>query len=81
MSNMSRKYRKIKSFQEDCLDMVPDFINPLRFDNRKGHYLELDCHTLTLGDRVRRGPDWIFSDQDLGLPGTAVGYDRKGRNI
>ncbi|XP_076101175.1 uncharacterized protein LOC143070959 [Mytilus galloprovincialis] len=57
--------------------MVPDFINPLRFDNRKGLYLELDCHTLTLGDRVRRGPDWAYSDQDLGLPGTAVGFERR----
>ncbi|CAC5410515.1 unnamed protein product [Mytilus coruscus] len=63
---------------EDCLDMVPDFINPLRFDNMKGLYLELGCHTLTLGNRVRRGPDWTYRDQDLGLPGTAVGYDRDG---
>ncbi|CAC5422046.1 unnamed protein product [Mytilus coruscus] len=63
---------------EDCLDMVPDFINPLKFDNLQGLYLELGCHTLTLGDRVRRGPDWTYKDQDLGLPGTAVGYDRDG---
>ncbi|CAG2223913.1 unnamed protein product [Mytilus edulis] len=63
---------------EDCLDMIPDFINPLRFDNMKGLYLELGCLTLTLGDRVRRGPDWTYDDQDLGLPGTAVGYERRG---
>ncbi|XP_052098781.1 uncharacterized protein LOC127733466 [Mytilus californianus] len=63
---------------EDCLDMVPEFINPLNFDNMRGLYLELGCHTLTLGDRVRRGPDWTYNDQDLSLPGTAVGYDRDG---
>lgn len=61
--------------------MIPDFINPLRFDNMKGLYLELGCLTLTLGDRVRRGPDWTYDDQDLGLPGTVVGYERRGRNI
>ncbi|XP_076100871.1 uncharacterized protein LOC143070483 [Mytilus galloprovincialis] len=63
---------------DDCLDMVQDFTNPLKFDNRRGLYLELSCHTLTLGDRVRRGPDWTYDDQDLGLPGTAVGQDRDG---
>ncbi|XP_063431215.1 uncharacterized protein LOC134713863 [Mytilus trossulus] len=62
---------------EDCLDMVPDFINPLRFDNMRGLYLEFGCHKLTLGDRVRRGPGWTYDDQDLGLPGTAVGYEQR----
>ncbi|XP_052100270.1 uncharacterized protein LOC127734446 [Mytilus californianus] len=63
---------------EDCLDMVQDFTNPLKFDNRRGLYLELSGTTLTLGDRVRRGPDWTYDDQDSGLPGTVVGQDREG---
>lgn len=60
--------------------MVKDFTNPLKFDNRRGLYLELSRHTLTLGDRVRRGPDWTYDEQDLGLPGTAVGQDRDGKH-
>ncbi|VDI65557.1 Hypothetical predicted protein [Mytilus galloprovincialis] len=60
---------------DDCLDMVPDFINPLRYANKQGKYVELKCNTLKLGERVRRGPDWICSDQDLDLPGTVVGQD------
>ncbi|CAG2236879.1 unnamed protein product [Mytilus edulis] len=60
---------------DDCLDMVPDFINPLRYANKQGKYVELKCNTLKLGDRVRRGPDWICRDQDLDLPGTVVGQD------
>ncbi|XP_052100429.1 uncharacterized protein LOC127734542 isoform X2 [Mytilus californianus] len=61
---------------DDCLDMVQDFINPLRFETMRGNYVELNCNTLQLGDRVRRGPDWAYDDQDLGLPGTVVGQDR-----
>lgn len=58
--------------------MVPDFINPLRYANKQGKYVELKCNTLKLGERVRRGPDWICSDQDLDLPGTVVGQDLCG---
>ncbi|CAC5378105.1 unnamed protein product [Mytilus coruscus] len=60
---------------DDCLDMVQDFINPLKLANKQGKYVELKCNTLKLGDRVRRGPNWICSDQDLDLPGTVVGQD------
>ncbi|XP_052100437.1 uncharacterized protein LOC127734546 isoform X2 [Mytilus californianus] len=65
---------------DDCLDMVQDFINPLKLANKQGKYVELKCYTLKLGDRVRRGPDWIYSDQDLDLPGTVVGQDLCGHD-
>ncbi|OPL33596.1 hypothetical protein AM593_08157, partial [Mytilus galloprovincialis] len=68
------KDERIDSYN-DCLDMVQDFINPLRFENMRGNYVELRCNTLHLGDRVRRGPDWAYDDQDLGLAGTVVGQD------
>lgn len=35
-------------------------------------YAETNYRTLQIGDRVRRGPDWIFENQDSGLPGTVV---------
>ena len=38
-------------------------------------FQELSCKTLYLGARVRRGPDWIYGDQDTGLAGTVVGRD------
>ncbi|CAC5378112.1 unnamed protein product [Mytilus coruscus] len=71
-----RKIAEKSSFDDrhnDCLDMVQDFINPLKFENKQGNYVELKCNTLQLGDRVRRGPDWIYNNQDLDLPGTVVG--------
>lgn len=58
--------------------MVHEFINPIRFENMRGNYVELRCDTLQLGDRVRRGPDWAYDDQDLGLPGTVIGQDFNG---
>ncbi|XP_052100419.1 uncharacterized protein LOC127734535 isoform X2 [Mytilus californianus] len=61
---------------DDCLDMVQDYSNPLKFFNNRGLYMEIQCNTLKLGDRVRRGPDWTWDDQDLGLPGTVVGRNR-----
>ncbi|XP_063435649.1 E3 ubiquitin-protein ligase Ufd4-like [Mytilus trossulus] len=82
-NNKSREVIKTKMMErsdyddmhDDCLDMVHDFINPLRFENMRGNYVELRCNALQLGDRVRRGPDWTYDDQDLGLPGTVIGQD------
>ncbi|XP_071166448.1 uncharacterized protein [Mytilus edulis] len=73
-----RKMKERSNYDDihnDCLDMVQDFINPLRFENMRGNYVELRCNTLHLGDRVRRGPDWAYDDQDLGLAGTVIGQD------
>ncbi|VDI23192.1 Hypothetical predicted protein [Mytilus galloprovincialis] len=61
---------------EDCLDMVEDYSDPLKFFHNRGLYVEINCNALKLGDRVRRGPDWTYDDQDLGLPGTVVGKNR-----
>ncbi|CAC5378101.1 unnamed protein product [Mytilus coruscus] len=82
-NNQSREVIKRKmaekshydDIHDDCLDMVQEFINPLRYKNMRGFYVELKCITLQLGDRVRRGPDWAYDDQDLGLPGTVIGQD------
>ncbi|XP_062595524.1 uncharacterized protein LOC134256866 [Saccostrea cucullata] len=34
-----------------------------------------DSNLPALGARVRRGPDWMWNDQDQGGPGTVVGHD------
>ncbi|XP_076101476.1 uncharacterized protein LOC143071195 [Mytilus galloprovincialis] len=75
------KIREILSHDDkhdDCLDLVMDFINPLSHENARGMFLELNLGTLKLGDRVRRGPDWSFGDQDRNLPGTVVGLNEGG---
>ncbi|XP_071166214.1 uncharacterized protein [Mytilus edulis] len=75
------KIREILSHDDkhdDCLDLVMDFINPLSHENARGMFLELNLSTLKLGDRVRRGPDWSFGDQDRNLPGTVVGLNEGG---
>ena len=33
-----------------------------------------------IGSRVRRGPDWHWTDQDNGGPGTVVGHDEEGND-
>lgn len=52
-----------------------EFVKPRIKERKKGLYSELVCRTLLLGDRVRRGPDWSFHEQDSGLAGTVVGQD------
>ena len=60
------------------MDIVLEFINPLKADDRRETYMELSCRSLQLGDRVRRGPDWVFGNQDHKLPGTVVGQEVDG---
>ncbi|XP_052100425.1 uncharacterized protein LOC127734539 [Mytilus californianus] len=75
---IKRKIRMASSHDDshdDCSDMVMDFLNPLNMENGQGKFVELSSTTLQLGDRVRRGPDWSFGDQDRNLPGTVVGQD------
>ncbi|XP_063431233.1 uncharacterized protein LOC134713877 [Mytilus trossulus] len=62
----------------DCLDMVLEFVNPLSVEKRRGKYTELTCRSLQLGDRVRRGPDWRFGNQDNHLAGTVIGQESHG---
>ncbi|XP_052100423.1 uncharacterized protein LOC127734537 isoform X2 [Mytilus californianus] len=66
----------IDDIHDDCLDMVIEYSNPLKFHNDRGLYVELKLNTLKLGDRVRRGPNWAYGDNDLGFAGTVVGQDR-----
>ena len=66
------------SLQEDCVEMVREFINPLSAEIRRGMYAELKCYSLQLGDRVRRGPSWRYDDQDSNMAGTVVGQDIDG---
>ncbi|XP_071166441.1 uncharacterized protein [Mytilus edulis] len=78
---IKRKIRMASSHDDshdDCLDMVMDFLNPLNMENGQGKFVELSASTLQLGDRVRRGPDWSFGDQDRNLPGTVIGQDEDG---
>ncbi|XP_063435638.1 uncharacterized protein LOC134716557 [Mytilus trossulus] len=60
---------------DDCVDLVLEFVKPMSTERNRGLYNELVCRTLQLGDRVRRGPDWRFQDQDSGLDGTVVGQE------
>ncbi|CAC5420225.1 MIB [Mytilus coruscus] len=72
ISNVSN----VPDTHDDCLDMVQDFSNPIKYFNNQGLYTDIKRNTLKLGDRVRRGPDWTNDDQDLGLPGTVIGQKR-----
>lgn len=47
--------------------------DPLRASAVRGLYTELRCKTLSLGDRVKRGPDWSYGEQDSRLDGTVIG--------
>ncbi|VDI05811.1 Hypothetical predicted protein [Mytilus galloprovincialis] len=60
---------------DDCVDLVLEFVKPMSSERNRGLYNELVCRTLQLGDRVRRGPDWRFEEQDSGLAGTVVGQE------
>lgn len=48
-------------------------MNPRGAFAKGGLYAELSCRTLKLGDRVKRGPHWMFDEQDSRLPGTVIG--------
>ncbi|CAC5378110.1 unnamed protein product [Mytilus coruscus] len=77
---IKRKIRMASSHDDshdDCFDMVMDFLNLLNMENGQGKFVELSASTLQLGDRVRRGPDWSFGDQDRNLAGTVIGQDEK----
>ncbi|XP_076101638.1 uncharacterized protein LOC143071297 [Mytilus galloprovincialis] len=58
---------------EDCIDLVMEFLTPLYTEKRRGFFTELKFRSLQLGDRVRRGPNWLYDEQDSGLAGTVVG--------
>ncbi|CAC5420224.1 unnamed protein product [Mytilus coruscus] len=84
--NQSREVIRMKisdasnfhDIHDDCLDMVKEFSNPLKFCNMRGEFVELQFNTLKLGDRVRRGPYCRCKKDDLGLAGTVIGQDRDG---
>lgn len=53
--------------------MVLELADPLYVSSKKGLFIELSSKTLSLGDRVKRGPNWVFGEQDSRRPGTVVG--------
>ncbi|XP_052100273.1 uncharacterized protein LOC127734448 [Mytilus californianus] len=59
---------------EDCVDFVMEFLTPLYTEKRRGFFTEMKFRSLQLGDRVRRGPNWLYNEQDSGLAGTVVGH-------
>lgn len=59
--------------------MALEFVYPLSADKNKGLYNELECRSLQLGDRVRRGPNWMHEEQDSGRVGTVVGQDQDSK--
>lgn len=65
--------------QEDCVDLVMEFLTPLYIEKRRGFFTELKFRSLQLGDRVRRGPNWLYDEQDSGLAGTVVGQTFEGK--
>lgn len=58
--------------------MVREFINPVSTENKRGNFTELTCRSLQLGDRVRRGPDWSYGNQDGHMAGTVIGQQSHG---
>ncbi|XP_071166175.1 uncharacterized protein [Mytilus edulis] len=62
----------------DCLDMVLEFANPLSVEKKRGNFTELTSRSLQLGDRVRRGPDWHYGNQDKQMAGTVIGEPSHG---
>ena len=58
--------------------MVIEFMNPLNCDIKRGNFRELTCHSLKLGDRVRRGLYWRYGNQDHDQPGTVIGQINDG---
>ncbi|VDH96095.1 Hypothetical predicted protein [Mytilus galloprovincialis] len=68
----------IDDIYDDCLDMVKEFRDPLKFYYMQGQFVELKFNTLKLGDRVRKGPYCRCGNKDLGLAGTVIGQDRDG---
>ncbi|XP_052100278.1 uncharacterized protein LOC127734449 isoform X2 [Mytilus californianus] len=75
--HLNELHRLVKLTQvlDDCVDLVLEFVKPMCTDRNRGLYNELVCLTLQLGDRVRRGQDWRFQEQDSGLVGTVVGQE------
>ncbi|XP_063433282.1 uncharacterized protein LOC134715191 [Mytilus trossulus] len=64
---------------DDCLEMVKEFSNPLKMYKKRGYFVELTFNTLTLGDRVRRGPYCgCGNEEDFGFAGTVFGQDLDG---
>ncbi|OPL33625.1 hypothetical protein AM593_00474, partial [Mytilus galloprovincialis] len=63
---------------EDCIDLVMEFLTPLFTEKRRGFFTELKFRSFQLGDRVRRGPNWAYDEQDSGLAGTVVGQTFDG---
>ncbi|XP_076101480.1 uncharacterized protein LOC143071200 isoform X2 [Mytilus galloprovincialis] len=73
---INKKIKERSRFNDpynDCLDMVREFINPVSTENKRGNFTELTCRSLQLGDRVRRGPDWSYGNQDGHMAGTVIG--------
>ncbi|XP_063433137.1 uncharacterized protein LOC134715128 isoform X2 [Mytilus trossulus] len=63
---------------EDCIDLVIEFLTPLFTEKRRGFFTELKFRSFQLGDRVRRGPNWAYDEQDSGLAGTVIGQTFDG---
>lgn len=55
-----------------------EFLTPLFTEKRRGFFTELKFRSFQLGDRVRRGPNWAYNEQDSGLAGTVVGQTFDG---
>lgn len=56
-----------------------EFLTPLFTEKRRGFFTELKFRSFQLGDRVRRGPNWAYNEQDSGLAGTVVGQTFDGK--
>lgn len=61
--------------------MVLEFANPLSVENKRGNFTELTSRSLQLGDRVRRGPDWHYGNQDKQMAGTVIGQQSHGTHM
>lgn len=51
-------------------------LNPMT--QYSGYFKQSKCTAVQLGQRVRRGPNWQWKNQDSNMAGTVIGEDDDG---
>ncbi|XP_076102237.1 uncharacterized protein LOC143071656 isoform X3 [Mytilus galloprovincialis] len=61
---------------DDVTDNVMLLLNPMT--QYSGYFKQSKCPAVQLGQRVRRGPNWQWKNQDSNMAGTVIGEDDDG---
>ncbi|CAG2198073.1 unnamed protein product [Mytilus edulis] len=61
---------------DDVTDNVMLLLNPMT--QYSGYFKQSKCTAVQLGQRVRRGPNWQWKNQDSNMAGTVIGEDDDG---